>query len=517
MVKVNLDALIPREDFEISDKTTTGNKKDTISIEDMKLKSFFITNVRKPDFQRETNEWEPEKIVEFVESFINGDLIPAIILWRSPTGFLFVIDGSHRLSSLISWINNDYGDGIVSKTFYDGVIDEDQKEIAKKTRDLIEKRVGVYEDYKLALTNPDKVESEILRKSKNLGALAIQLQWVEGDVSKAEDSFFKINQQAAPINKTELILLKARKKASCISARAIMKSGKGHKYWSSFPEEKQQEIQKLAKDVNRILFSPRLETPLKTLDIPLCGKLSSAQTLPLILGFVNISNGLYDNEEIHNLNNDIDGSKTIKFLQETRKLAQIINSNECFSLGLHPVIYFYSKTGRHKPASFLGIVEFVKELKNKNKFNDFIEIRKDFESILVKYDFVIQQINRRFRYAKKSIKPLLLFYTTIIDNLKSGKNIEESIKETLKLKDFENVNIDNEYFETHKKEFSKPVKNMTFIKTYLENASRCPICGGVIHKNSISFDHITRKEDGGKGTVDNAQLTHPYCNSTYKN
>ncbi len=89
MSKVNLDALIPREDFEVTDKTSSGNKKDTISIEDMKLNSFFITNVRKPDFQRETNEWEPEKVVEFVESFISGDLIPAIILWRSPTGYLF--------------------------------------------------------------------------------------------------------------------------------------------------------------------------------------------------------------------------------------------------------------------------------------------------------------------------------------------------------------------------------------------------------------------------------------------
>src|SRR3989344_7270879 len=141
MVKVNLDALIPREDFEVTDITSSGNKKDSISIEDMKLDAFFITNVRKPDFQRETNEWEPEKVVEFVESFISGDLIPAIILWRSPTGFLFVIDGSHRLSSLMSWINNDYGDGLTSKQFYDGVIDEEQKEIAKTTRNLMEKQV----------------------------------------------------------------------------------------------------------------------------------------------------------------------------------------------------------------------------------------------------------------------------------------------------------------------------------------------------------------------------------------
>ncbi|WP_415642406.1 HNH endonuclease [Sphingomonas antarctica] len=29
----------------------------------------------------------------------------------------------------------------------------------------------------------------------------------------------------------------------------------------------------------------------------------------------------------------------------------------------------------------------------------------------------------------------------------------------------------------------------------------------------MSYDHITRKADGGDGHVDNCQPTHPYCNS----
>jgi hypothetical protein len=33
-------------------------------------------------------------------------LIPAIILWRSTGGYLFVIDGSHRLSALSAWVND---------------------------------------------------------------------------------------------------------------------------------------------------------------------------------------------------------------------------------------------------------------------------------------------------------------------------------------------------------------------------------------------------------------------------
>lgn len=61
MSKVNLDAIIPREDFEVEDSVNSGKKKETLSIEDLKLDSFFFSNVRKPDFQRETNEWDAKK------------------------------------------------------------------------------------------------------------------------------------------------------------------------------------------------------------------------------------------------------------------------------------------------------------------------------------------------------------------------------------------------------------------------------------------------------------------------
>ena len=62
MAKVNLDAIIPREDFEVEENVIPGKKKETLSIEDIKSDSFFFSNVRKPDFQRETNEWDSKKL-----------------------------------------------------------------------------------------------------------------------------------------------------------------------------------------------------------------------------------------------------------------------------------------------------------------------------------------------------------------------------------------------------------------------------------------------------------------------
>ena len=94
--KVNLDALIPREDFDVNDSTVPSVQPTTIQIRNLERADFFYSVIRKPDFQRETSDWSPEKICDFIQSFIEGDLIPALILWQSGSQ-IFVIDGAHRL------------------------------------------------------------------------------------------------------------------------------------------------------------------------------------------------------------------------------------------------------------------------------------------------------------------------------------------------------------------------------------------------------------------------------------
>ncbi len=517
MAKVSLDALIPREDFEVEENSSPGKKKETISIEDIKADSFFFVTVRKPDFQRETNEWDSKKICELIKSFIEGDLIPAIILWRSTSGYLFVIDGSHRLSSLSAWVNDDYGDGDISKAFYDGMIPDEQKEIAEQTRRMVNKTVGSYSDFKLALTHPDKVKPEVVRYAKNLAALAIQVQWVEGDSSKAENSYFKINQQHTPINKTELKILESRRKPNSIAARAIIRKGKGHKYWSSFTNEIQNQIQEIAEEINQILFEPKLQTPIKTLDVPLAGKLYSNQTLSLILDFVNIVNDIdFKNNE---LNDDTTGEKTIKFLNKTRKVAYLLNSNHCSSLGLHPIIYFYSKQGRHRTVSFLGVVDFVIELEKRKKLNEFIKIRKKLEYIIIENDNWIKQIYEKHSNNQKSYKYISKLFLEITNNLKIHVTTEKTIKAIVSNYDFSYliINTTNQNISTSKKDFNTNNKSEIYIKDTLPNAPRCKICNGFIHKNSISIDHKQRIQDGGLATINNGQITHPYCNTGYKN
>lgn len=514
--KVVLDALIPREDFDLKDESGVAVNRNvlTMSVTDLDYNSFMYSAIKKPDFQRETNEWTPEKIHQLVLSFIEGELIPSIILWKSISNHIFVIDGSHRISALAAWINDDYGDGEISREFFDNNIPKEQLKAAEATRNLINSTIGSYSELK-SITRKPCVDEVKNKRAKNLGSLALQLQWVEGNSLKAEESFFRINQQGTPISPTEIKLIKSRNSANGLAARAIVRSGKGHNYWSKFSGLVQDEIYSISKEINEILFLPEYKTPIKTLDLPIGGPLLSDQGQQLILETVNIANGLKGSED---LDSDEKGDETIRYLKRCRKILRRVNSLHVSSLGLHPVVYFYNMRGMHKVASYYGILGFVRYLDENDRFQDFTNIRKDFENIMIHYEYLVQNIVRRYRQSTKGHKFITKYYIQLMEILLEGYGIEESIKKLIELEDFkylskEIMSLD----EVTSNRFSDGRKSNVFILEALKTAPRCAICGGYLHVNSITIDHKTRKQDGGSGDIKNGQLAHPYCNSTLKN
>lgn len=514
MAKVFLDAIIKRADFEeMGNNVSQTDLFSELKTTDLQSKLIYPF-LRKPDFQRETNEWDENKICDFLDCFINGDLIPSIILWRSSSGFYFIIDGAHRLSALLAWLNDDYGDGKISLDFFDGNISEEQKKIAESARKKINRKIGSYE----SILNSIETNNELLiQKAKNVGAYSLKVQWVKGDVKKAENSFFKINQQGVPLNKTEEKLLENRRKGNCIAARAIKTGGVGHKYWAEFNAENQNEIQRISEEINKSLFTPPLIGPVKSPDLPIAGKISSAQTVPLILDFVNIVNSIpIDFKEF--VLDDETGDETLKYLKKVRKVVWRINSVHQSSLGLHPLVYFYSVDGRHKPASFYAATEFVMELESQKKLNDFIKVRNTFEAFLLKYSYFPQQFNDKYKYASKSYKNIALMYLKLVNILQIEQSIDTAAIKILQDKDFNFLKIDQQHnIQEPFSNFTNESKSAVFIKEALTNPIRCKICQGLIHQNSITIDHIVRDREGGKGNLENGQLAHPFCNSTYKN
>jgi 5-methylcytosine-specific restriction endonuclease McrA len=96
--------LILRDDFNSEEGAAAGEQgKSEASKTDLSKGENFYLTLRKPDFQRETAAWSPEGICNFLESFVGGDLIPAVICWQSASRLTFVIDGAHRLSAVIAW------------------------------------------------------------------------------------------------------------------------------------------------------------------------------------------------------------------------------------------------------------------------------------------------------------------------------------------------------------------------------------------------------------------------------
>lgn len=357
-------------------------------------------------------------------------------------------------------------------------------------------------------TDPKKIE-----RARNLGALGIALQWVEGDARKAEESFFKINQEAAPISEIEMRLIKARTTPQGVAARAIARSGSGHKYWSSFSEDIQQNIESTAQEINELLFLPKLKNPIKTLDVPIVGKLSASNQLEVILDFVTIANKL----ESDRFESDLDGGRTLAMLKNCKKIAERINSIHPSSLGLHPMVYFYTHLGRHKIGSFYGVLSFLVYLEDKKRFNDFIKVRKDFEWLIWNYDMVPQLLKGKGALqAKDRVKD---FFVEILDKLLSGTERTKVLKEIKDEKKFGALRISKklEGNETTGKKFSRETKTAAYIREALPGCPKCKICGGYIPSRFNSIDHIKRKADGGLGTLKNAQLTHPYYNTTYKN
>ena len=522
MKTVTLDALIPREDFEIiSTIGSSGNTRNklTLSIEDLKYDSFFFSVLRKPIFQRETNEWEPNKIVSMVESFLRNELVPSIILWRNQGGYIFVIDGAHRLSSLGAWINDDYGDGHISQKFYGNYVSTEQKEIAEKTRKIINDRFGSFHEIwnisrnLVETDNIDKVES-----AKNLGALALQVQWVDGDASKAEDSFLKINQSATKISDAELELIANRNTAFAIAARAVIRAGKGYQYWSSFSDEYQNKIIEKAKDIHDIMFGKKIFDINDVNSFPLAGPRSSNLTLDVVTKTIKICNGI-ENSKSFELGTE---ENVLNYLSETLLVLEYINSKKPCSLGIHPFIYFYSDLGgKHKVASYYGFLMFIKDLIIKNKLIKFTKNRGLFEQVIYQYSFLVQQIVRRYRQSKRAFAPIKKYFDAILDIISTNQtttidNVISILKKQSEFRFLQTEIIDNELTAV-KGNFSRGKKQQIKLNTYVSALLKCPICQGYMDNNSISVDHIHRKQDGGTNATDNGQVTHLYCNTTYKN
>lgn len=532
---VNLEALIQREDFEttgdVADATPTAFKAEEL----LQNRNYF-KGLRKPDFQRETHNWSSEMIVDFVRSFLDGDLIPALILWNSKkTGKVFVIDGCHRVSALIAWVNDDYGDGEISKNFYSHHIAPLQQRLHKKTQDLINAQIGSFQRLMRVNQSPDlRLNDDELRRSRMLFKRAPDIQEVDGPAAVAEKSFLKINGNPAPIDATELDVIKARAKPNAIATRALLRAGTGYQYWGKLTRAS--EIEALAKTNYNLLFGQILEIDPKLSDVPRAGQPYSRQAFEMLLDIVNLFNNISPSQwrqserpkrpKANSLpllpDDDADGNSTIAFLERIKRVAMLAVGGPEYScsLGLDPAVYCYGATGKFHSAAFIACMKFAQELENTNKVFQFTQVRRDFEEFLVSHNFFINQLGHGKGSRTRPLDALLSLHRSVFNSLENGiTEHDEIVKRILVCPGLEKLVVSPPpppSLQTTRKRFPKSVEAAALVRQVIETRARCPECGARLAPPFRSKDHRHRVEEGGTGSLGNLDYKHPYCNSGYK-
>jgi hypothetical protein len=518
---VNLDALIKRAD--LAEPGDISEEIPSLSILGLERGGLLYPALRKPDFQRETASWAPEQVADLISTFARRELIPALILWRAGSG-VFVIDGAHRLSALIAWAQDDYGDGDVSRRFFQNVIPDEQRQAAQRTRDLVKLQVGSYQDHKMAVDYPNAASPELAQRAARIPWHPIQVQWIQNaDHDKAEKAFFRINQGGTKIDPTEQRILNARRSATALAARAVLRGGTGHHYWSRFNEATQGKIEELGKECFDLLFTPSLSLPIKTLDIPVAGQGYGPHILPFVFDLVNLVNRVAAADSSRKrgvrdeLEADEDGSKTIEFLKGVRAALWRVCSTNPSSLGLHPALYFYTPTGVFQPTALLNFVALFREWNTKD-FLAFTSVRAEFEEFLLSNRGITEAV-RKLGSGIRSRPRVLGLYKRLIADLQAGKSVKQVEEELARDPDYgflveapQELRLD-----VGAGRFSRDTKGGAFLRDALPSAPRCPTCGGIMHRNGMQAGHILARREGGPASLSNAQMQHPFCNSTVEN
>lgn len=512
---VILDAMIPREDFAIEEGAqATDNSITEFPIAYLEASSPIRKLLRKPDFQRETNHWDPDQVATFIASFLDNEVVPSLIFWDSPS-YIFVLDGGHRLSALRAWIEDDYGDRAISKDFYGSEkIKEHQKNIAKRTRQLVEGRIGRFSELsKLVDSTENTLES---RRAKVLFKRRLILQWVHGSPDVAQSSFYKINSQGTPLDDTEKMLIENRKKPIAIAARLIFRGGSGHKYWSSFSDEAMKaKAVATAEVLHNLLFEPEADEPLKTFDVPLGGPVSPVDALSLLVELLVIAaNRLEVAKAISQYDDDKTGEATVQALINTLEVLNRVTGKERGSLGLHTAVYFYNEKAKHSKFLFLGVVSLIADkLRNNNThfYKKFTRARATLEDFLIANKSLIGMVLQNMAKGQR-IPKMRAMFDFLVDKFASQEDV--AITDVIAQLGMSGRILDVKALQ-QTATISDETRSALIIRSSIRSAEKCEICGGRLEVNkSVSFDHEKDVKYGGTGDISNVRLVHPYCNNS---
>lgn len=410
----------------------------------------------------------------------------------------------------MAWVRNDYGAGELSQTFFRGRIPDQQRTLHEQTLEAVNNLVGPWFDLE--------------KKGTVLGLKDIQVQWINSQsATQAADAFIRINQGGTVIDHLEVRILRAKRSALSVATRIIVRGGTGHEYWKHFKDDGARErAPRLGSEIHKLMFHPALETPIKTMDVPLAGLGYGADVIRFAFDMVALANGLPVPDSTRKkpaedqLDDDESGLETIRYLQKVKRTVQLVLSNQKFSLGLHPALYFYTAGGAFQPASLHNATALFLELEKRGKLSQFLRVRGKLEDLILAHPVIVKPAAHKLGSGARTRTKMVLLFERAIAILTTNPDLNKAWKklalEFPHLVDDDKDEKDEANKGTAGASFSRGAKSAAFLST-LSTVPRCGLCGGLLHRNGMVGDHKEEKSRGGTSSSRNARMVHPACNS----
>ncbi|MDQ3257640.1 MAG: DUF262 domain-containing protein, partial [Acidobacteriota bacterium] len=301
-LKVYLDHHIKRENLLYKRVTTpvgaTRDQPTHLKIVELYGQKPKTRLLKKPDFQRATWAWTPEDCVSLLKSVLTEQVVPSVIMWLGPDKSQYVVDGGHRISVLIAWVKDDWGDKLPSEIYdKDKMLEDSAKAAAQRVRALLkESAIGFFADYEAAEARYEELENELGRKpgfgemdadslryaemmreweGVNIG---FPILWVRGDYAKAEESFLNINKTGRHLTDWETKLVENRNSSFARTVMSISQLYDAEHCWPIHDDEvksdpdlqqKAATLLERVRDLHKLLFTPDYATPIKRAEQPL--------------------------------------------------------------------------------------------------------------------------------------------------------------------------------------------------------------------------------------------------------
>jgi Protein of unknown function DUF262 len=475
--RVHLDHLIKRQSLRY-----TSSLKDEeadargfpLGQEDRGLRYSDIANdrwfsfLRKPDFQRETNAWLPQDCVDFLDSVVNGRIIPSIILWQNKeNGLIYILDGAHRLSVIRAWMKDDWGDR--AGTYYERRDRELVKRIADTVRTLANMKIGAFTEYERAFNqfvvigeqggvqknemSAKHFSQALFYSSAMVKHHTLAIQWEHGDYESAEQSFLRINRKGQALDPWEATLIEYRHSSYARCIMCIANGGESGHYWPvpASSDELDDELNSLvssfsekAKYIYQCLFVPPFRLPIETLSVPLMVAPAYFQKHKYLLEIVPLLAerriAINEQQQIEIMERDSKGSPTSIIRNAEALLSSmraglehlISPTHSSTSLAIVPLFYWYNQKAQYVRGLFYGFVYWLisgSEEDIRNRKLVLSACREPFEYLLFNYKVEISTLQERGGAGLKGTPKIAGFFQDFIDVINSNIGLKPESEE----------------------------------------------------------------------------------------